>query len=148
MAGSQIDYKAVFRSIPSPILLMTPELIIADMNQAQLQTTGRSREDLLGRHLFDAFPENPSDPAATGVSVMNASLRRIMETGKSDAVPVQKYDLEVPGSPGQFAKRYWSTTNAPVFGPDGQVVLIMTCVEEVTDRLRRFIELQTADLDD
>jgi PAS domain-containing protein len=147
MTGSQIDYKAVFRSIPNPILLMTPELVIADMNQAQLQTTGRSREDLLGRHLFDAFPENPSDPAATGVSAMNASLRRIMETGKSDVVPVQKYDLEVPGSPGQFAKRYWSTTNAPVLGPDGQVVLIMTCVEEVTDRLRRFIELQTADLD-
>jgi PAS domain-containing protein len=144
MTGSQIDYKAVFRSVPVPIVLMTPELMIADVSQAELQTAGRGREELVSRHLFDAFPVNPSDPAAAGVSAMNESVRRMMATGTSDAVPLRKYDLEVPGRPGVFAERYWSTTNAPVLGPDGEVVMIMTCVEEVTDRLRRFIDLQTA----
>jgi hypothetical protein len=52
-----------------------------------------------------------------------ASLRRVLATGRPDAVEFQKYDVEIPGSPGQFARRYWSVVNAPVFGPDGRVAL-------------------------
>jgi hypothetical protein len=29
--------------------------------------------------------------------------------------------------------------NAPVFGPDGGVVLIAQCVEEITEKVRRFV---------
>ena len=29
--------------------------------------------------------------------------------------------------------------NAPVFGPDGRVVLIAHCVEEITDRVSKFM---------
>ncbi len=47
------------------------------------------------------------------------------------------------GSPGLFEKRYWCPVNAPVFGADGQTVLIAHCVEEVTERIRRFMAAQT-----
>jgi hypothetical protein len=52
------------------------------------------------------------------------------------------------GSPGQFARRYWSAVNAPVFGPDGRLALIAFCVEEVTDRLNRFMSALAADAED
>jgi hypothetical protein len=32
--------------------------------------------------------------------------------------------------------------NAPVFAPDGHVVLIAHCAEEVTDRVRKFVATQ------
>jgi PAS domain-containing protein len=140
MTGPQVDYAAVFRDLPIPVLLLTPEFVIADMNLAYLQVAGRTREELLGRVVFDAFPDNPADPESRGTRDLRASLERVLATGKPDALSMQKYDVEVPGSPGLFAKRYWCPVDAPVFGPDGRVVLIVQCVEEITDRVSKFIE--------
>ncbi len=131
-----MDYEAVFRDVPTPIMLLTPDLIIADVNAAYLEVSGRERHDLLGRHIFDAFPDNPNDPEATGVRNLSASLHRVLATGERDAMALQKYDVEIPGRPGEFADRYWSPLNAPVRGPDGRVALIVHRVEEVTDLVR------------
>jgi PAS domain-containing protein len=145
MTGPQIDYAAVYQQIPIPVLLLTPEFAVADANQAFLRTAGRTRAELLGRNIFDAFPEDPSDPSATGVRNSIASLRRVLATGEPDAMEFQKYDVEMPGSPGVFARHYWSGVNAPTFGPDGRIVLITYCGEDVTDRLRRFMSVLEAD---
>ena len=145
MTGPQIDYSAVYRQLPIPVLLLTPEFAIADVNQASLQATGRTRDELLGRNVFDAYPSNPSDPAATTVRGTIASLRRVLATGEPNAMEFQKSDIEVPGSPGQFARYYWSGVNAPVLGPDGRVALIAIMAEDVTDRLRKFMSALSAD---
>jgi PAS domain-containing protein len=137
MTGSQIDYAAVYRQLPVPVLLLTPELAVADVNVAFLRTTGRTREELLGLNIFGAFADDPSDPRATGVRNSNASLRRVLATGEPGVIEFQKHDTEVPGSPGQFARMYWGAMTAPVFGADGRVVLIAQCVEEVTGRMRK-----------
>ncbi|HUB37463.1 MAG TPA: PAS domain-containing protein [Streptosporangiaceae bacterium] len=143
MTEPQMDYAAVYRQLPVPIVLLTPEFAIADVNLAFLRSASRSREELLGRNIFDAFPEDPSDPSATGVRNSIASLRRVLATGEPDAMEFQKYDFEV--SPGSFVKRYWSAVNAPVSGPDGAVVLIASCGEDVTDRLNRFLSVLQAE---
>jgi PAS domain-containing protein len=134
-----IDFVAVFQDLPIPVILLTPEFVIADMNMAYLQVAGRTREEIVGRNVFEAFPDNPSDPSANGVHELKASLERVVATGTPDALSMQQYDVEKPDSPGEFAQRYWCPVNAPVFGPDGEVVLIAQCVEEITDRVRRFI---------
>jgi PAS domain-containing protein len=139
MTGPHIDYEAVYRQLPVPVLLLTPEFAIADANQAYLDATGRTREQLLGRHVFDVFPDNPADPTATGVHDISASFGRVLATGKTDVLSFQKYDVEVPGSPGAYEPRYWCPVNAPVHGPDGQIVLIANCVEEITERVRKFV---------
>ena len=77
--------------------------------------------------------------ARRGVRDLGESLRRVLETGATDALAFQKYDVEVPGSPGVFARRFWCPVNAPVFGADGRVVLIAQCVEEISDKVSRFV---------
>jgi PAS domain S-box-containing protein len=139
MVASYVDYEAVYRNIPLPVLLLTPELVIAEANTAYLEATGRTQEELVGRNLFDAFPDNPGDPSATGVRDISASLARVLATGRPDGTSVQRHDIEIPGQPGLYARRYWSTVNVPVFGPGGQIALIAHCVEEITERVRRFI---------
>jgi PAS domain-containing protein len=139
MTGLQVDYAEVFRQLPVPVVVLTPEFVIAEMNQAYLQVAGRTREELLGRHVFDAFPDNPRDPDASGVHNLRESLRRVLATGEPDALAFQQYDVEIPGRPGVFAQRFWCPVNAPVFGPDGRVVLIVECVEEITEKVRRFV---------
>jgi PAS domain S-box-containing protein len=140
MAAPEVDFAQVFRQLPVPVLLVTPELVIADVNAAYLGVTGRSREELVGRNAFEAFPDNPRDPGSTGVGDMRDSMRRVLATGEPEMRPFQRYDTEVPGRPGVFARRYWSPVNAPVFGADGRVVLIAQCVEELTERVRRFVD--------
>jgi len=145
MTGPNIDYGAVYRQLPVPVVLLTPEFAVADANQAFLRSAGRRREELLGRNLFEVFPEDRSDPGATGVRNSVASLRRVLATGEPDAMEFQKYEVEVPGSPGVFARHYWSGVNAPVFDPGGSIVLIAHIGEDVTDRMSRFMSALEAD---
>ncbi|MDR3494995.1 MAG: PAS domain-containing protein, partial [Ancalomicrobiaceae bacterium] len=53
----EIDFKRLFQALPSPYMLLDLELRFIDANAAYLAVTGRRREDLIGRHVFDAFPE-------------------------------------------------------------------------------------------
>jgi len=36
------------------------------------------REAIVGRHMFDVFPDNPADVGATGVRNLRASLERVL----------------------------------------------------------------------
>ncbi|MGB6454375.1 MAG: PAS domain-containing protein [Streptosporangiaceae bacterium] len=145
MTGLRVDFEDVFRHLPIPVLLMTPDFDIADMNLAYLQVAGRTREELLGRNVFEAFPDNPSDPNASGVRDLGESLRRVLATGAPDTLAFQRYDVEVSGRPGVFERRFWCPVNAPVFGADGRMVLIAQCVEEISDKVSRFIRGLTDD---
>jgi PAS domain-containing protein len=131
-----------------PVLLLTPEFVVADANQAYLVATGRPRDELVGHNVFDAFPDNPEDPHSTGVQDSRESLDRVLKTGEPDVRSFQRYDVQVPGSTGAFAPRYWNAVNAPVFGSDGQIVLITHILEEITARVNRFLEGLKADTAD
>ncbi|NBE55166.1 PP2C family protein-serine/threonine phosphatase, partial [Streptomyces boluensis] len=131
-----VDYEKVFQSLPGAVALLTPDLVYADANEAFLQASGRTREQVIGRYLFDVFPDNPNDPAATGMRNLHASLQRVAATGERDAMALQRYDVEDPERPGTWEERYWSPVNAPVFGADGRVELLLHRVEEVTELIR------------
>ncbi|MEU6878779.1 SpoIIE family protein phosphatase [Streptomyces sp. NPDC046712] len=130
--ASQIDYEALFVATPSPYLVLRPDLVIVDVNEAYLRATGRSRQELVGQFLFDAFPDNPQDPEADGVRNLDASLQRVLRSREPDTMAVQKYDIPVISRPGVFEERWWSPINTPVLGPDGQVAWIIHRVEDVT----------------
>lgn len=131
-----IDYEAVFQALPGMVALLTPELVYADANEDFQRLAGRTREQLVGRYIFDVFPENPNDPAATGRRETQASMLRVVATGERDTMALVRYDIEDPERPGQWEEHYWSPVNAPVLNPDGQVMLIVHRVEEVTELLR------------
>jgi len=130
---AEIDYSAVFQAFPGMAALLTLDLMYADANEEFLRMSGRTREQVIGRYLFDVFPDNPKDSEATGMRNLSASLRRVAKTGERDTMAIQRYDVEYPDRPGVWDERYWSPVNAPVFGPDGEVVLLLHRVEEVTE---------------
>ncbi|EGX58137.1 magnesium or manganese-dependent protein phosphatase [Streptomyces zinciresistens K42] len=132
----EIDYEALFAVTPSPYLVLAPDLVIADVNQAYLRATGRTRDDLVGRHLFDAFPDNPDDPDADGVSNLGASLGRVLATAEPDIMAMQRYDISPVERPGVFEERWWSPVNTPLLGHDGRVAWIIHRVEDVTAFVR------------
>jgi len=113
------DFEAVFNSAPGSYLLLAPDLTIVAVDDAYLAATMTSREAIVGRALFDVFPDDPNDPAATGERNLRASLERALETRLPDRMGVQRYPIRRPD--GSFEVRYWSPLNTPVLRPDGEV---------------------------
>jgi signal transduction histidine kinase len=127
------DFRTLLEAAPNPYLILAPDLTIVAVNDAYLGATKTVREEILGRGLFEIFPDNPDDPAATGVSNLRASLMRVLEHRKPDEMATQKYDIRRPTSEGGgFEERYWKPLNTPVFGRDGRIVNIIHWVEDVT----------------
>src|SRR4029077_14729051 len=109
------DYRLLFETAPGPYLVLTPDLTIAAVNDAYLAATMTKRDEIVGRGLFEVFPDNPDDRAATGVRNRRPSLDRVRERRPPDTMAVQKYDIRRPESAGGgFEERYWSPTNVPV----------------------------------
>jgi serine phosphatase RsbU (regulator of sigma subunit) len=111
-------------------------LIIADANGAYLEATDRERDELVGKYLFDAFPDNPADAESDGMRNLYASLNRVLETGRREAQAPHKYDIPVAGDSGTFEERYWSPISVPVLQPDGSVAAIIYRAEDVTAFIR------------
>jgi len=89
------DFRALFEATPSPYLVLTPQLLNAAVNDAYLAVTGRTREELMGRHLFDAFPDSPDDPQADGTRHLGLSLEAVRRDrgAPRDADPALRHPL-------------------------------------------------------
>ncbi|MBZ0301423.1 MAG: PAS domain S-box protein [Anaerolineae bacterium] len=141
------DFQRLFESAPDLYLVLMPDFTIVAASEAYLRATMTVREEILGRGIFDVFPDNPNDPTATGVSNLRASLERVLHHQVVDVMAIQQYDIQRPESEGGgFEERYWSPTNSPVCGPDGEVTAIIHRVEEVTRRtqIERLLEASEA----
>ena len=66
-ALAPLDFQALFESAPDLYLVLDPELTIVAVSDAYLRATMTTRDGILGRHLFEVFPDNPEDPEATGI---------------------------------------------------------------------------------
>jgi PAS domain-containing protein len=144
MTATQIDYISVFQHLPTPALIMSRDFTMLDMNIAYQRITDRTREDLVGESIFTAFPDNPAEPGTVPQNLLGDSLRRVIETGQPEVMPLQRYDVEAAGAPGTFEERYWCPMNIPLRGPDGEVTVILHVVEEVPELIRKFVEAQAA----
>lgn len=127
------DFRALFESAPGLYLVLAPDLTIAGASNKYLSATMTTREDIVGRALFDVFPDNPDDESASGTANLRASLERVLAYKRPDAMAVQKYDIRRPT--GEFEVRYWSPLNSPVMGSDGRVEWIIHQVEDVTENV-------------
>ena len=133
-AGADPDYLALFAAMPVPLLVLAPDFTIVAVNDAYLMASLTERAAIIGRGVFEVFPDNPADPSATGVANLRASLERVLRTRAPDTMAVQKYDIRIAtGDGAEFEERYWSAVNSPVSGADGTVAHILHRVEDVTE---------------
>ncbi len=143
-AASPTDLSAllpVFNALPAPYLLLTPSLVIEAVSDAYLAATLTQRAGLLGRPLFDAFPDNPDAPDAQGVNNLRASLAQVLATGQPHEMARQHYDVPDPDRPGHFVERYWLTRNIPVLNAQGEVSHLIHATLNVTDQVQAEAQL-------
>lgn len=128
------DFRILFESVPGLYLVLAPDLTIVAVTHAYLKATMTERDAIVGRGIFDVFPDNPQDMAATGSHNLAMSLNRVLQNRVPDTMAVQKYDVRRPD--GTFEERYWSPINCPVLGENGEIFYIIHRVEDVTDFIK------------
>lgn len=145
LSESQAELSSLFESLPGLYLVLTCELNIVSVSDAYLKATMTKRENIIGRNLFEVFPDNPEDQNATGVSNLKASIDRVIMNGEPDTMAIQKYDIRRPD--GVFEEHYWSPINSPVFSTGHQIKYIVHRVEDVTEFVLQKSQLSKGSVD-
>ena len=125
-----LDFRELFEKVPGVYVVLAPDLTILAVTDAYARAAMLPREELIGRALFDVFPDNPADPHADGVKNLRASLDRVLRGKQRDVMPMQRYDVRNRAH--EFEERYWTPVNTPLLDQDGEVRCIIHSVEDVT----------------
>jgi signal transduction histidine kinase/ActR/RegA family two-component response regulator len=138
------DFRALFEGAPILCLVLTRDFTIVGASNAYLEQTMTVREQVMGKGLFEVFPDNPEELEASGARNLRASLERALASGSADTMAVQKYDIRRPESEGGgFEERYWSPCNYPLLDETGKVRFLIHRVEDVTE----FVKLKQRTLE-
>lgn len=73
----QPDFRLLFEEAPGRYLVLTPDLKIVAVSEAYLRATRTQRAAIIGRDLFEAFPDDPD-------ASLHASLDRVREQRVAD----------------------------------------------------------------
>lgn len=130
MRHAEAAYRRLFEQAPLPLVVLTCDLRIANANDAYLAATRRGRESVAGLDMFDAFPDSPHDPYATGVWNLRRSFERILRTGLPDVMKLQRYDVKPDGAPWEI--RYWNPRNWALRGESGAILALVHHVADAT----------------
>ncbi len=127
-APISIDFESLFASSPNPYVVLDSSLRLVWMNEAYLRVTMRTRGELLGQRMFDAFP---SDPRSESYRLLKGSLDRVLATGETDELALVRYDIR--NADGTMDIRFWSATHTPLRDATGAVAWILQHTVDVTE---------------
>lgn len=131
------DFQALFEALPGLYLVLTPDFTIVAASDAYLQATMTQRDQIVGRRIFEVFPDNPENPRADGIKNLRASLYRVLQDCVAQSMPIQRHDIRRPASAGGgFEERYWGFLNSPLLGANGDIIYIIHRAEDVTEFVR------------
>ena len=130
------DFERILNGLPTPILVLAPDgprFTILAASDAYLRAMLTERAAIIGKGVFEVFPDNPDDPETRAVDVARTSFQRVVDERRVDTMGIRRHDVrrsEADG--GGFAPRYWRPVNSPILGDDGRVACIVHQVEDVT----------------
>lgn len=120
-----------FREDPTPLIVLDPDLVIRALNPAYETVTGFSADQLMSRHVFEAFPANPgADDEDDGAATLAASFEQVLREKRPHNLVVQRYDIPDVADPEKFVVRTWAPVTLPVWSGD-ELVGVACRVEEL-----------------
>lgn len=127
MSPEQIDFRVLFYSPPSPYMMLDTGLRFFDMNEAYLRVTRQDRDNLLGRYVFDAFPETPECEA-----VFRRAFERAL-AGEANRLVRQPFSIPRPESQGGGLREVWWTCHhMPIHDVAGNLCGMVQKAEDVS----------------
>ena len=134
-------FQALLESSPASFLILLPDVnfTIVAATEDYLRDTLTKREDIVGRPLFEVFPDNPDAPESHSTRLLAESFRRVITTKSVDTMALLRYDILKPDGSG-FEQRYWRPVNKPTVSPDGKILYIIHRAQDITDFVQLLAE--------
>lgn len=120
----QLQELRIFEAVPGNNLLIkadSPRFTIMAASENFLNITEKSKDDLIGKGIFEGFPPNPDSPQ--DIEALIASFHEVMTIKKRLTLSVQRYDFPAEGN--SFVNRFWRIVNTPVLNYQGDVAFII-----------------------
>ncbi|MEX6508894.1 sensor histidine kinase [Jiella sp. M17.18] len=131
-AVEEPDFAGIFEVLPSPFMVLDADLRYVAVNRAYEEATLRSRQELLGRGLFEMFPNEGESGRR-----LRASFDSVFATGEPDTIAFIPYEIPRPEwQGGGMEQRYWSATHTPLKAADGSVRFVVQNTVDVTEIVR------------
>ncbi|RKH22809.1 response regulator [Corallococcus praedator] len=128
------DFQKLFELSPNPYMLLDRELRYVTANAAYLRVTASRLEDLVGRNVFEAFPNDPDDPANASLRMLRDSFFRVLNERALDTLALIPYRVPRWTDSGIVVEdRYWSATHTPLLDAAGEVAFILQHTMDVTE---------------
>ncbi len=140
----QNQFSQLFQLLPNPCLLLLPDapkFTIVAVNNAYLEMVNTAEKDLIGKGIFEAFPENPEDSISKGLENALNSLNFVIAKRDSHKISFQKYDIPIRGTT-KFKVKYFNVQNIPIKGDNNKITYILHSVEDVTDKKQLELSLE------
>ena len=129
-------FQKFFNEGPEAFLILAadiPHFTVVAASDSYLHATKTKREEILGKGVFEVFPDNPNEPEVKSVEFATDSFTRVVKERRVDVMGIREHDIRRPESEGGgFEIRYWNPTNYPIFGVDGRVIYIIHQLKDVT----------------
>lgn len=74
MTTKKIDYQKLFVELPGLYIILSTDFTIMDVSQRLAEAAETKSSDMIGKNLFEVFPENPNDLTADGQPNLKYSL--------------------------------------------------------------------------
>ncbi len=135
MREKTVEFKTIFEALPGHFLILepdSPDYTILAISDELLRITGREREQMVGKSVFEAYPEHPGAVTATGPAALRGSLEKAIRTGQPDHLPLVRYEVSKAG--GVFEARYGSSCTKPVLDQAGEVRYLIHSLQEKTNK--------------
>lgn len=140
--GPQLDFELLFQAAPSLFVVLDPApgFTVLAVSDAYLRATRTDRKAIVGRGLFDAFPDAGED--GRPISNLRASLQRVLTTRAAELTTISRYDLPQPEwqGGGMGGQKFWRALNSPVLTPEGRLRYIIHRVEDSAPPLAPAVE--------
>ena len=129
MQGSGPDL-SLLRDMPASIMVLDRDLRFVGASSLYLKTVGLELDQLLGRNLFEMFPE-----AEDRRRPLEESMRRAL-AGEDNAIERLAYAIPDPADRTRMTEAWWRCRHNPLVGPDGSIDHVVQITENVTELVR------------
>ncbi|MEI2383803.1 HWE histidine kinase domain-containing protein [Breoghania sp. JC706] len=125
-----IDYGRLFNDLPTPYMVLDTELRFLDMNQHYLDVTQRTRADLIGRYVFDAFPATAEE-----IAPFETALREAL-SGQTSVLERQIFPIPEPDAEnGGRREVCWTCRHVPAYDENGEICGVVQHAVDVTSEV-------------
>ena len=124
-----------FETIPVCLAILFTDFTILTASNLYLQATGKTRDEIINKNIFDAFPENPETPNANSAADFKHSLEFAISSKQAHCMGILRYDVQDFINKDKFYERYWETINTPILSETGEVSYIIILGTDITGQI-------------